>query len=330
MTLQTFNNSLVEDINEAVYTPDLIPDIQPRCPTDNCVWPQFTSLGFCSSCQNVTQEMQQDSTSVWSSVFYASGHLGEEGWGQGEEGWGQQNVTFTYSVPRSLVSGYGIEADSSNPDSANLTTSTFTVSVINSRQSALKGVPRLLACAISSVGQADTNRTPSGFGLYTFIRTSTSPSSPGTILSAELCSMSFCLQKRKISFSSGKLNSSILYTTYADRNLSTNSDSTVSYVFPTGNDNFTLNLGPATEPALEVALDTLLTGNVSETTESQPQDDNSKSSSTLIAGFDASQNISLAMANLATAMTNYIREASDHTVSGQLGISETCVHVSWL
>ena len=118
--------------------------------------------------------------------------------------------------------------------------------------------------------------------------------------------------------------------TYADRNLSTHSNSTVSYVFPTGNDNFTLNLGPATEPALEVALDTLLTGNVSETTESQPQDDNSTSSSTLIAGFDASHNFSVAMTNLAAAMTNYIRDASNHTISGQLGFTETYVRVLWL
>ena len=322
MTLETFNDSLVEDINEAVYTPDLIPDIQPRCPTGNCLWPQFTSLGFCSSCQNVTQEMQQDSTSVWSSVFYVSGH-------RGEEGCGQQNVTFTYSVPKSLLNGYGIEADSSNPNSANLTTSTFTVSVTNRRPSALQGVPRLLAWAIPSVGQVDTNRTPSGFGLYTFIRTSTSLSSPGTVLSADLCSMSFCLQKRNVSLSSGKLNSSILDTTYADRNLSTHSNTTVSYVFPTGNDNFILNLGPATEPALEVALDTLLTGNVSEITASQPQDDNSTSSSTLIVGFDASPNFSLAMTNLAAAMTNYIRDAGNHTVSGQLGVTETYVRVLW-
>ena len=323
VTLETFNDSLVEDINEAVYNPDLIPDIQPRCPTGNCLWPQFTSLGFCSSCQDVTQEMQQDSTSVRSLLFYASGH-------QGEEGWGQQNVTFTYSVPRSLLNGYGIEADSSNPDSANLTTSTFTVSVTNSQQTALQGVPRLLAWALSSGGQADTNRTPIGFGLYTFIRTSTSPSSPGSVLSADLCSMSFCLQNRSVSVSSGKLNSSILNTIYADRNLSTHSDSTRSYVFPTADDNFTLNLGPATEPALEVALDTLLTGNVSETTASQAQDDNSTSSSTLIAGFDASHNFSLAMTNLAAAMTNYIRDASNHTVSGQLGITETYVRVLWL
>ena len=323
MTLETFNDSLVEDINVAVHTPDLIPDIQPRCPTGNCLWPQLTSLGFCSSCQNFTQEMQRDSTSVSSLPFYASGH-------QGEEGWGQQNVAFTYSVPRSLLNGYSIEADLSNPNSANLTTSTFTVSVTNSRQSALNGVPRLLAWAISSMGAADTNRTPSGFGLYMFIRTSTSPTSPGNVLSADLCSMSFCLQKRNVSVSSGKLNSSILNTIYADRNLSTHSNSTVSYVFPTGNDNFTLNLGPATEPALEVALDTLLTGNVSETTASQPQDDNSTSSSTLIAGFDASHNFSLAMTNLAAAMTNYIRDASNHTVSGQLGITETYVLVLWL
>ena len=36
------------------------------------------------------------------------------------------------------------------------------------------------------------------------------------------------------------------------------------------------------------------------------------------------------MTNLAAAMTNYIRDASNHTVSGQLGITETYVRVLWL
>lgn len=35
------------------------------------------------------------------------------------------------------------------------------------------------------------------------------------------------------------------------------------------------------------------------------------------------------MTNLATAMTNYILAASNHVVSGQLGITETYVHILW-
>lgn len=259
--------------------------------------------------------MQKDSSSVSSPVFDASGDQG------------QKNVTVTYSIPRSLLNGY-YEAESSNP-LANLTTATFSASVNVSQEITLDGVPRFLAWALDSDGTADTNRTPSGFGLYTFIQTSTLLSSPGTVLSADLCSMSFCLQTRNVSITSGKLNSTVLTTVYADRNLSSHSGFNVSYVFPNGADGLTLNLGPATEPALEVALGTLLTGNVSETSFSQPQDTNSTSSSTLIAGFDASHNASLAMANVAAVMTNYIRQASNHTVSGQLGISETYVHVLW-
>ena len=313
MILQTFNDSLVEAINEAVFTSGLIPDTQPPCPTGNCLWPQFTSLDFCSSCQDITQEMQQDSTSVSTPVYNQRG---------------QKNVTFTYSVPRALH-GYFTDSDSNNPNLTNITTAPFSVTLNGSQVAGVTGIPRFSAWALSSDGTADTNRTPSGFGLYAFIRTSTSFSSPGTVLSAELCSMSFCLQNRNVSISSGKLNSSVLDTIYADRNLSTHSGFNVSYVFPNGADSLALNLGPATEPALEVALGALLTGNVSETTASQPQDNNSTSSSNLIAGFDASHNVSLAMANLATAMTNYIRDASNHTVSGQLGITETYVRVLW-
>ena len=241
---------------------------------------------------------------------------------------GQKNVTFTYSIPRPLLDGYLTSSDLTSPSSANLTTSTFTVNVNGSQVTGLSGT-RFIALALSSYGMADTNRTPSGFGLYAFMRTSTLASSLGTVLSADLCSMEFCLQNRNVSISSGKLNSYVLDTIYADRNLSTSSGFNVSYVFPDGTDSLTLNLGPATEPALETALDTLLTGNVTEETMSQPQDNNSTSSSPLIGTFDASPDISLAMANLATAMTNYIRAASNHTVSGQLGITETYVHVLW-
>ena len=314
VTQQTFNDSLVEAISKAVFTPDPIPDNQPPCPTGNCLWPQFASLGFCSSCQNITQQMEQGSTFVSTSVF--------------NNKFGQKSVTFTYSIPRSLLGDYFTSSDLRNPNLANLTTSTFDVTV-NGSQVTLGGIPRFIALALSSDGIADTNRTPSGFGLYAFIRTSTLASSPGIVLSADLCSMEFCLQNRNVSIFSGKLNSYVSDTIYADRNLSTRSGFNVSYVFPNGTDSFALNLGPATEPALEVALDTLLTGNVTETTSSQPQDNNSTSSSNLIGGFDAFPDISLAMANLARAMTNYIRAASNHSVSGQLGITETYVYVLW-
>lgn len=319
VTLQTFNDSLVEAMNEAVFTSNPILDSQPPCPTGNCLWPQFTSLGFCSSCQDITQEMQQDSTSVSTSVFTQWDDVRRT----------EKNTTFTYSVPRSFLDGYYENADPSNLPSVNLTMSTFSMDVNGSGITGLTGAPRFLAWALSSDGTADTNRTPSGFGLYMFIRTSTSLSSPGIVLSADLCSMSFCLKTRSVSVSSGKVNSSVLDTIYANRNLSTHSGLNTSYVFPDGSDSLTLNLGPATEPALENALGTLLTGNVSETTASQSQDSNSSSSSNLIAGFDASHNVSLAMTNLATAMSNYIRDASNHTVSGQLGITETYVRVLW-
>ena len=36
------------------------------------------------------------------------------------------------------------------------------------------------------------------------------------------------------------------------------------------------------------------------------------------------------MANVAAAMTNYIRDASNHTIAGQLGIAETYIRVLWL
>ena len=314
MNDQTFNDSLVVAINDAVYNNGPVPDIHPLCPTGDCIWPQFASLGFCSSCQDVTQYMQHYSTSVSTPVY---NHFGRR--------W--KNLTFTYSVAIDLH-GYYQSQRFNYSGITNITTSTFAVSV-DERQT-LIGVPRFVAYPFSSDGAADTNRTPAGFGLYAFIRTSNVWSSPGTVLSADLCSMRFCLQNRNVSISSGQLSSSILETIYANRKLSTSPGfGNVSYVFPDGPNSLTLNFGPPIEPALEVALDTLLTGNVSETTQSRPIDLNSTSSSPLIAGLDTSGNISLAMANIATAMTNYICNASNHTVAGQLGITENYIHVTW-
>lgn len=313
---QTFEPSLVVAIQDAVYEAGLVQDAQPSCPTRNCLWPQFSSLGFCSSCQDVTQQMQQSSTSQSTPILKVYDV-------------DQKNMTFTYSVPMDLK-GYYASQRFNDSELTNITTSTFTMYLNGTQVQALKGAPRLIVSSLSSDGAADTNRTPTGFGLYAFIRTSTSFSSPGTVLSADLCSMSFCVQNRNVEISSDKLNSSVLNTIYADRHLSTSPGfMTVSYIFPNGDNSLNLTFGPPTEPALEVALDTLLTGNVSETTASRPIDLNVTFSSPLIAGFDASSNISLAMDNLAKAMTNYIRDASNHTISGQLGITETYIRVLW-
>ena len=316
VTDQTFDPSLVVAIEDAVYKPGPVPDTQPPCPTGNCLWPEFASLGFCSSCQDVTQQMQQYSTSQSTPIL----NLDKVD---------QKNMTFTYSVPMEL-NGYYQSQGFNYSKLTNITTSTFTMYLNGSQVQGLKGAPRLIAWALSSDGIADTNRTPAGFGLYAFIRTSTSFSSPGTGLGADLCSMSFCLQNRNVAISSGQLNSSVLNTIYPDRNLSTSPGfMKVTYVFPNEANSLTLHFGPPTEPALEVALDTLLTGNVSETTQSRPIDLNVTFSSPLMAGFDSSDNVSLAMDNLAKAMTNYIRDASNHTISGQLGITETYIRVLW-
>ena len=87
-----------------------------------------------------------------------------------------------------------------------------------------------------------------------------------------------------------------------------------------------LNLGPATEPALD------RTGHLI-----NRQCDRIHLFATprhqlqiLINSDRGLRCTSSAMANLAAAMTNYIREASNHTVSGQLGITETYVRVSRL
>ena len=82
--------------------------------------------------------------------------------------------------------------------------------------------------------------------------------------------MTICLQNWLVSIFSGKLNSSVLNTIYADRNLSTSNSIDSLYVFLNGFDNVAITLGLATgavsETSLECALDNLLSGNVTERT----------------------------------------------------------------
>ncbi|KAJ5605695.1 hypothetical protein N7510_008476 [Penicillium lagena] len=44
--------SFVEYFNAALWNTDFA--IDPTCPSGNCTWPEFQSLGFCSKCQDVT------------------------------------------------------------------------------------------------------------------------------------------------------------------------------------------------------------------------------------------------------------------------------------
>ena len=54
-----------------------------------------------------------------------------------------------------------------------------------------------------------------------------------------------------------------------------------------------------------------------------------EATSNIIGGFNASSNISMTMDNIATALTNWLRDSSNVTVAGQAGHVEFYVHVSW-
>lgn len=54
--------------------------------------------------------------------------------------------------------------------------------------------------------------------LLIFIRTSTQKSNPGGVLAADLCALSFCIQKRDVSVSLNQLSSTVLETVYGTKN----------------------------------------------------------------------------------------------------------------
>ena len=200
-----------------------------------------------------------------------------------------------------------------NPDSANLTAVGFSISDDNTKIATdLHNVPRFLAIALGAGGTVDTTRSPSDFGLYAFIWTSTSPTNPGGILNADLCSFSFCVQRRDVLISTGNLKSTVVNTYYADRNTSTRHGSNTTYVFLIEKGNFHLIWDLRQSQPSRPDWTPLFTGNVSETTASQALDKNSTASANLIYGLDASHDISMTMQNVAVVMTNAIRDQKSY------------------
>ena len=48
---------LLGQVTNAALILETLPETQPSCSTGNCTWLLFTSLGFCSNCQNIGRSL---------------------------------------------------------------------------------------------------------------------------------------------------------------------------------------------------------------------------------------------------------------------------------
>ncbi|KAL8719255.1 MAG: hypothetical protein Q9225_003714 [Loekoesia sp. 1 TL-2023] len=181
--------------------------------------------------------------------------------------------------------------------------------------------------------------------LIALIRISTQATDLGAVLAAELCALSLCAQKRNVSVSSNQVSSSILQTVYGkivDHRFNTSeaAEEVSSTWLSFSGDDFNMTFPSQVNESDWVDGSVInwisklqdfrnsLIGNLTEF-----ENDDGKTmfdaTSNIIGAFNASSNISMAMDNIATALTNYFRDSSNVTVTGQAGQVESYVAVSW-
>ena len=201
----------------------------------------------------------------------------------------------------------------------------------------------------------------SGGGLIVFIRLKGGDPGRGDVLQADLCALSYCAQRRHVSVNLNQFSSTILQTIYGEPI----TDKSVLRKFPDdhrvlsfiGDDFNTLFPPMPTQPDLGANI--FLSDSVEEwdsnlrllmrqfqdritpgfdfANDFQSRVDYYDPHSVLlpkpdfkiINAFEASPNISMTMENIATAMTNYVRDSSNLTVVGQVGQTHVYVTVIW-
>ena len=182
----------------------------------------------------------------------------------------------------------------------------------------------------------------------------------GDIATVNACALSLCARTHNVSLSSNQFYTSITETAFGKMNIIDHGrviteEGELALVnakndgFPTSWWTFN-DLGinmtyPSTDPmdpssdsyssleGLQAALNAFFNGNMTGSkgpfaTPTDIQKQANVSSNTMYA-LKASSNIPLTMQNVATAMTNYLRDTSTTTATGEAGVNEAYVRIAW-
>jgi hypothetical protein len=188
----------------------------------------------------------------------------------------------------------------------------------------------------------------SGGALISFIRLNAGGPGLGDVLAADICALSFCAQKRNVSVTLNRLSSSILQTVYGkkitvnleledyhDFDILSFIEDDFNITFPSlpirlYGDSLANDRDNHVSSALfewELRLQELVSYFQGEMTENGLNDD--VGAFGIMNAFNASLNISMTMENIAIGLTNFVRDSSNLTVSGQVGQVQVFVHVTW-
>lgn len=324
--LQDF--SLINVINDAVFRQDPLPEMQPHCPSGNCTFVPFTSLGFCSKCEDISQLFQEHST-------YVDGCYSDP--------WVACLVqrNYTYRLPQ--LNGQVLTTWTNSWLEASNGSLSLSFYLSDGWQTPIFLVIPLVTDYSKPFKFTDGTSYPV-LSLITSIRISNQVYDAGAIIKADLCALSFCAQERNVSLLLNRASSTMHQTVHGTRNsydsLDANGNPFTWLSFK--GDNFNMTFPPhVSEHSVPTAsadtwqaniayLISYLSGNMTKPFKPDGGHYNESTvTSNLIGGFEASPNISMTMDNVATALTNFFRASSNVSVSGQSGQVEIYVHVSW-
>ena len=211
-------------INDAIINSNPLSETQPHCPTGNCTWPLFTSLGFCFKCEDISQPLRNGFTSVDlpSNLSEYQECLDSSSYND-DATCSIPQRNYTYRLPE--LNGQILKTSTYGGNGSDFPRSFSMISDISK-------IPAFFV--ISLLMDWDSNETVFNFtdgtlvpmpALVALIRTSLhDDDDSGGIIAADVCALSFCAQKRNVSISLGQPSFTVIQTVYGTPHVPPDSD----------------------------------------------------------------------------------------------------------
>ena len=291
-----------------------IDDFAISCPTANCTWPSFKSLGVCSTCMNVTEYAKKNWNCQDGPSHNISGSIGN-------------NRTCSYNLPNSAFSyEYEIFSDDSNGN-----------------YTEVAGELRL---NIWTTSKQNTSFSDNTFLLVSLVALeNTADLVPGPareqVLEATECALAMCVEEHELLITMGIMSHKVT-STEQPFSMKVHANSTsysgTSYDVKSAEiDNVVYSVdGIYTLFAVMQDINSTLISSITAdyTTTSKPgsavqYDGSVTPSSPLATSFFAGLDFTQAVENMVTSLSQYIRSLSNDTTVGRAHQVEIYVHVKW-
>ena len=290
-----------------------IDDFAPSCPTANCTWPSFKSLGICSTCINVTEYARKNWSCQDGPSSTISGLIGN-------------NRTCSYNLPNSAFSyEYEIFPGDSNGNytevDGELRLNIWTTSTLNTTFS---DNTFLLVSRVALENTADLVPGPAR----------------EQVLEATECALAMCVEEHELSITLGIMSHKVT-STEQPFSMKVDPSSTIRATYydvkSAEIDKVTYSVdGINTLFAVIQDINSTLNGNITAeyTSVSNPgsavqYDGSTIPSSPLATSFFAGLNFTQTVENMVTSLSQYIRSLSQDTIVGRAHQVEIYVHVKW-